>query len=71
MRIETDARTLADAWDAEAQALPIDMPAEQVAERRRLFYRAAEAAMRMPPEQLRAELVQYGRTIGTAVERAS
>lgn len=64
------ARTLADAWADELPDLPADVTDEQIAVWRRAFYRGALAAMGLPPEQLRAELVAHGRSVGTAAERA-
>lgn len=64
------ARTLADAWDEELVAMPLDVTEEQVQALRRAFFRGALAAMGIPPEQLRAELVAHGRSVGTAAEKA-
>ncbi len=66
----TAARTLADAWDAELVDMPLDVTDEQIVALKRLFYRAALAASRLPPEQLRAELIAHGRSVGTPAERA-
>ena len=63
--------SLAEAWDEAVMDLPIDSTAEQVAMARRLFYRGALTAAGMPREQLLAELVAYGRAIGTPAERAT
>lgn len=64
------APTLSDAWDAELVDMPLDVTEEQVQALRRVFYRGALAAMGMPPEQLRAELVAHGRSLGSAAEKA-
>jgi hypothetical protein len=60
--------TLADAWSDEHLHA-------QTIERRRSFMSGALAAMTLiqsgvPVDRLIAECVQYGRTIGTEVERA-
>lgn len=62
--------TLANAWDAELVDLPLDVTEEQITALRRAFYRGALAALGLPQEQLRAELVAHGRSVGTAAERA-
>ena len=64
------ARTLAEAWDAELVELPLDAPEAQIVALKRAFYRGALAALGMPHEQLRAELVAHGRSVGTPAERA-
>lgn len=64
------ARTLAEAWDAELVELPIDISAEDLAQAKRLFFRGALATLGMPPEQLRAELIAHGRSVGSAAEKA-
>lgn len=58
--------TLADAWADEPQQTP---------ERRRAYMAGALAALTLlrsgvPREQLLAECVQFGRSIGTAAEQA-
>lgn len=62
--------TLADAWDAELVDMPLDVTQEQIVALKRAFYRGALAALGLPQEQLRAELIAHGRSVGTAAERA-
>ncbi len=61
--------TLADAWEDQR-------PRDQVIEHRRAFMAGALTACELikagvPREQLMAECVQFGRVIGTQVERAA
>lgn len=62
--------TLADAWDAELVDLPLDATEGHIVALKRAFYRGALAALGLPQEQLRAELVAHGRSVGTPAERA-
>lgn len=66
----TAARTLADAWDAELVDMPLDVTEEQIVALKRAFYRGALAALGLLQEQLRAELIAFGRSVGTPAERA-
>jgi hypothetical protein len=64
--------TLAAAWDAELVDLPIDIAEANLQALRRMFYRGALAAATssLTREQLLAELVAHGRSVGTPAERA-
>lgn len=70
------APTLADAWDEfQADNLPGIQPAEACARARRAFMAGAAAVLGMArrPDGIdaaRAEVLLYGRTVGTEVERA-
>lgn len=63
--------TLQERWADELPDLPPDATEEQIAVWRRVFFRGALAALGMPHEQLRAELLAHGRSLGTPAERAS
>lgn len=64
--------TLSEAWDAELVDLPIDIAEADLQALRRMFFRGALAAATssLTREQLLAELVAHGRSVGTAAERA-
>jgi len=65
------ARTLAESWDeCLIDAVPSDATAEQIAMVHRAFFRGALATVGMPPEQLRAELIGHGRSVGSQAEAA-
>lgn len=65
-------RPIADAWDAELVDMPLDVTEEHVQALRRMFFRGALAAATsgLTREQLLAELVAHGRSVGTQAERA-
>ena len=64
--------TVAESWDDYAQDLPIDIGADVLVLINRAFFRGALAAATsgMTNEQLMAELIAHGRSVGTAAERA-
>lgn len=65
-------KTIAEAWAETEARLPAGLDVDTVAAWRRMFYSGALAAVtaETPPPQILRELVDFGRTIGTAVERA-
>ncbi len=69
--------TLAEAWDQRAAEAALSRPAPTPqAQSRRDFYAGAMATLQIlgngaSQSALFSELVQYGRTIGSAAERAS
>jgi hypothetical protein len=73
----TKPTTLAEAWDQRAAEAALARPAPTpIAQSRRDFYAGAMVALQIlgngaSPSALFAELAQYGRTIGSAAERAA
>lgn len=65
------ARALAESWDAYlVDSVPVDATEAHIVALRRCFFAGALATLGLPPEQLRAELLAHGRSVGTAAERA-
>lgn len=73
----TAPKTLAEAWQQREEEFAIAKPApNQKAQSRRDFYAGAMAAILAlrsgkDPAALISEVVEYGRTIGSAAERAA
>lgn len=65
--------TIAEAWELEAQRMPSAYTDAERRLARSWYYMGALAAVVSPThsDDLLRELIAYGRTIGTAVERAS